>query len=138
MKGESRKRQDQVRRHQNHLGWTQVAPASTLRLLREAFTVGAMRFRGLGKSDWEFGSKSQSLSCLGFGGGGWVRFTAGKLSAPQQSVTSLALCVEEREMLLLSPQHYCPGFGWDRINSLLVASTVLCFGFSVRILLITL
>lgn len=42
-----------------------------------------------------------SLSCLGFGGGGWVWFTVGKLSALPQSLTSLVLFVEEREAALL-------------------------------------
>lgn len=47
-----------------------MASTHTFRLLKEAFTAEAMRFRGLGKSDQEFGSKSESLSCLGCGG--WV------------------------------------------------------------------
>lgn len=81
-----------------------MAPASTFRLLREAFTVRAMRFRALGESGWEFDSKFQSLNCLGFGGGGWVQFTAGKLSAPQQSLTSLAFFVGKRDRLLFCPQ----------------------------------
>uniref|UniRef100_A0A803WDV8 Inactive serine protease PAMR1 n=1 Tax=Ficedula albicollis TaxID=59894 RepID=A0A803WDV8_FICAL len=58
-----------------------------------------MRFRSLGKSDQEFGSKSLSLSCLGRGG--WVWFPEGKLSAPPQSLTSLASSVEKTERLLL-------------------------------------
>lgn len=78
-----------------------------------------MRFRRLGKPDWEFGSKSQSLSCLGFGGGGWVWFAAGKLSAPQQSLTSLAFFVEKRERLLLSLQDNPP---WLSSNAVALLS----------------
>lgn len=32
----------------------------------------------------------------------------------------------------------CPGFTWDRVNFFSVAGTVLCFGFRMRIMLITL
>lgn len=31
----------------------------------------------------------------------------------------------------------CPDFGWDRVNFFFVAGTMLCFGFSVRMRLIT-
>lgn len=73
-----------------------------------------MRFRGLGTSDWEFGSKSWSPSCLGFGAGGWAQVAAGKLSAPRQSLTSLPFTVEKSERLLLSPQDDPP---WLSPNS---------------------
>ena len=53
-----------------------------------------------------------------------------------QEVTSLR---KKRETATdwLSWFRLCPGFGWDRVNFLPVAGIVQCFGFSMRIMLIT-
>lgn len=90
-----------------------MASAHTFSLLREAFTVGTMRFRSLGKSDREFGSKSQSVSCLGRGG--WVWLPVGKLSALPQSLMSLAFSVEKTERLLLFLQDNPPWLSSDTV-----------------------
>lgn len=76
-----------------------------------------------------------------------MSFHASVLSANCMEVFSIQALPKKKKLVILSVAYFvptilnyrlqiCPGFGWDRADFSLVARTALCFGFSMRRMLI--